>query len=242
MNRFLKLTAAACMAVFFANNSIADNQGISIGMWGSQLDLDTYGTESRTADGTGDVGDTNIRSSSQSKSVDVGSVFIEYTAEQGSSIGIEYYPGDATLGNVSRTDDCVCGEDAGSPLGVGSTSATYTAKANVSDIWSVYMEPTVMFNDTFGVYGKAGVTTLYLDSLESISNGTDSSEYPNTHIWGAFYGLGFKARHSSGLFLKLETSVTEFQSIKLQSLTGNKARIDADLDVQSTRLALGYTF
>ena len=99
-----------------------------------------------------------------------------------------------------------------------------------------------MINDTFGVYGKVGVTTLYLKSLESLSNGTISSTYPNADIWGAFYGLGLKARHSSGLFLKLETSVTEFQSIKLSSVTGNKGRIDADLDVSATRLALGYTF
>ena len=238
MNRFLKLTAAAFMAVLFANNSIADNQGISIGIWGSQLDLDTYGTETQPVKVSGE--ELDVSSSSQSKSVDVGSVFIEYTAEQGSSIGIEYYPGSATLGNVSRTDTCVCQAD--DAADGGATSATYTAKADVTDIWSVYMEPTVMFNDTFGVYGKVGVTTLYLKTLESLSNGTVSSTYPDTDIWGAFYGLGLKARHSSGLFLKLETSITEFQSIHLQSQTGNEGRIDADLDVQSTRLALGYTF
>ena len=238
MNRFLKLGAAAVIAVFFANNSIADNEGISIGLWHSQVDLDTYGSETQPA-GVNDSEDKVI-SSTQNKEVDVGSVFIEYTAAQGSSIGIEYYPGDATLGSTARTDTCVCQAD--DAANGGSTSATYTAKADVTDIWSVYMEPTVMINDTFGVYGKVGVTTMYLKSLESLSNGTDSSEYPNQDIWGAFYGLGLKARHSSGLFLKLETSVTEFQSIKLQSLTGNKGRIDADLDVQSTRLALGYTF
>jgi len=240
MNRFLKLTAAAFMAVLFANNSIADNQGISIGIWGSQLDLDTYGTETQPQKVPGGANETDEWSNSQSKSVDVGSVFVEYTAAQGSSIGIEYYPGSATLGNVSRTDTCVCQADAAA--NGGATSATYTAKADVTDIWSVYMEPTVMFNDTFGVYGKVGVTTMYLKSLESLANGDESSTYPNKDIWGAFYGLGLKARHSSGLFLKLETSVTAFQHIKLQSLTGNKGRIDADLDVQSTRLALGYTF
>ena len=240
MNRFLKLTAAAFMAVFFTNSSIADNQGISIGIWGSQLDLDTYGTETQPGKVPGGYNETDEWSNSQSKSVDVGSVFVEYTAEQGSSIGIEYYPGDATLGNVSRTDTCVCQADAAA--NGGATSATYTAKADVTDIWSVYMEPTVMFNDTFGVYGKVGVTTMYVKSLESLDNGTISSTYPNADIWGAFYGLGLKARHSSGLFLKLESSVTQFQSIKLQSLTGNKGRIDADLDVQATRIALGYTF
>ena len=54
MNRFLKLTAAAFMAVLFANNSIADNQGISICIWGSQLDLDTYGTETQPVKVTGE--------------------------------------------------------------------------------------------------------------------------------------------------------------------------------------------
>ena len=238
MNRFLKLTAAAFMAVFFANNSIADNQGISIGVWGSQLDLDTYGTETQAqiaADGENDV-----TSNSQSKSVDVGSVFIEYTAEQGSSIGIEYYPGDATLGSSARNDTCVC--EAETSAAGGGTTATYTAKADVTDIWSVYMEPTVMFNDTFGIYGKVGVTTMYLKSLESLDNGTVSSVYPNKDIWGAFYGVGLKARHSSGLFLKAEASTTEFQHIELQSLSGNKGKIDADIDMSAVRVAVGYTF
>ena len=238
MNRFFKLGAPAVMAVFFANNSIADNEGISIGLWHSQVDLDTYGTETIPA-GVSDSED-KVSSSTQNKEVDVGSVFMEYTAAQGSSIGIEYYPGDATLGSTARTDTCVCQAD--DAANGGGTTATYTAKADVTDIWSVYMEPTIMFNDTFGIYGKVGVTTMYLKSLESLDNGTVSSTYPNKDIWGAFYGLGLKARHSSGLFLKAEASTTEFQHIELQSSTGNKGKIDADIDMSAVRVALGYTF
>ena len=234
MNRFFKLTTAAFVAVFFANSSIADNQGISIGVWHSAMDVDTYGTETQPIAGTL-ANDPDVSSSSQSANIDIGSIFIEYTAEQGSSIGLEYFPGDGTIGNVSRTDT-------GTETDGTTSSMTYTAKADVTDIWSVYMEPTVMFNESYGVYGKVGLTTMYVKSLESLSNGTDSSTYPNTDIWGAFYGLGFKYRHSSGMFLKAETSVTEFQSIHLTSATGNKGTIDADLDLQSTRIALGYTF
>ena len=240
MNRFFKLLTAAFMAVFFTNSSIADNQGISIGIWGSQLDLDTYGTEEQAISGTQGGQEPDVSSSSQSANVDVGSIFIEYTAAQGSSIGIEYYPGDATLGSTARTDTCVCQAD--DAANGGGTTATYTAKADVTDIWSVYMEPTIMFNDTFGIYGKVGVTTMYLKSLESLDNGTISSAYPNKDIWGAFYGLGLKARHSSGLFLKAEASTTEFQHIELQSSTGNKGKIDADIDMSAVRVAIGYTF
>ena len=35
MNKITKLAATAFVAVFFANNSIADNEGISIGFWGA---------------------------------------------------------------------------------------------------------------------------------------------------------------------------------------------------------------
>ena len=238
MNRFLKLTAAAFMAVLFANNSIADNQGISIGIWGSQLDLDTYGTETQPVKVSGE--ELDVTSSSQSANVDVGSVFIEYTAAQGSSIGIEYYPGDATLGSTARTDTCVCQAD--DAANGGGTTATYTAKADVTDIWSVYMEPTVMFNDTFGVYGKVGLTTMHVISLESNTFGTNSTTYPNTDVWGAMWGFGLKARHSSGLFLKLEGAVTNFAHLRMESATGNKGRIDADIDLEALRLAVGYTF
>ena len=235
MNKITKLAATAFVAVFFANNSIADNQGISIGVWGAQLDLDTYGSETQPAANA--ETDKDISSTTKSESVDVASVFIEYTAAQGSSIGFEYYPGDATLGAGTRTDTGTHGADS------GTSSKTYTASADVTDVATVYIEPTYMVNETFGLYGKVGITTMHVTSIESIKHGTNSSTYGDVDIWGAMYGLGLKARHSSGMFLKLEGSTTHFRPVRLESNSGNSpSKIEADIDIEAVRLAIGYTF
>ena len=235
MNKITKLAATAFVAVFFANNSIADNQGISIGVWGAQLDLDTYGSETQPAANA--ETDKDISSTTKSESVDVASVFIEYTAAQGSSIGFEYYPGDATLGAGTRTDTGTHGADS------GTSSKTYTASADVTDVATVYIEPTYMVNETFGLYGKVGITTMHVTSIESIKHGTNSSTYGDVDIWGAMYGLGLKARHPSGLFMKLEGSTTAFRPVRLESNSGNSpSKIYADIDIEAVRLAIGYTF
>ena len=237
MNKITKLAATAFVAVFFANNSIADNEGISIGFWGAQLDLDTYGTETQPADGNDGESEPDVSSATKNESVDVASVFIEYTAAQGSSIGFEYYPGDATLGAGTRTDTGTHGADS------GTSSKTYTASADVTDVATVYIEPTYMVNETFGLYGKVGITTMHVTSIESISAGTDSSTYGDVDIWGAMYGIGLKARHSSGMFLKLEGSTTHFRPVRLESNSGNSpSKIYADIDIEAVRLAIGYTF
>jgi len=233
MKKFFKVATAAVLAVFITNNSIADNEGLSVGVWGSSFDLDTYGSETQgNVDGTLD-----IVSATSSKSKDMGGIFVEYTAAQGSSFGIEYVPGTATLGSGSRTDTMNDADDG------STTSATYTASADVKHLTTFYIEPTLMVNDTFGVYGKLGLTTMHVTSIESLSFGTDSTSYPNTNVYGGTYGLGVKARHSSGIFLKLEGSVTNFAPIELQGTGGNTgSKIQADIDVEAVRLAIGYTF
>ena len=100
-----------------------------------------------------------------------------------------------------------------------------------------------MVNETFGLYGKVGITTMHVTSIESIKHGTNSSTYGDVDIWGAMYGLGLKARHPSGLFMKLEGSTTAFRPVRLESNSGNSpSKIYADIDIEAVRLAIGYTF
>ena len=84
---------------------------------------------------------------------------------------------------------------------------------------------------------------MHVNSVESISAGTDSSVYPDKDIWGVTYGIGVKARYPSGIFLKLEAATTTFQHLELHGTGGNSPSIiDADIDMESVRLAVGYTF
>jgi len=119
---------------------------------------------------------------------------------------------------------------------------TYTAKATVSNHATIYIEPTFMPTDNFGLYLKGGVSRVIVNSLESITLGEDSSAYGNETVLGGMFGLGAKVVHDSGLMFKLEYTKTIYETVSMTSTTGNKNTIAAEPEQLAARLAIGYRF
>ena len=211
---------------------------IAAGVKAISGDVDSSGSEHEFDTVTGKA-TPEVNTATHSESFEVGSIFLEFAARDGAlgmTTGFEFLPGDASIGSKSRTDTDLSG---GSE---GGASATYTAKAEVSDIATFYIDPTIYMGN-FGVYGKAGVTMLDLNTLETISSGTDSSTYPNKTMVGGVLGGGIRWNSpNSGLLVKLEYQETNFAPIELQSTTGKKNMIKAEIDYSSTSLAIGWQF
>ena len=155
----------------------------------------------------------------------------------GVTLGASYTPMDRSLGVQSRTDtasDCKgCG---------GSDAGTYTAKADISSHATIYIEPTFMPTDNFGLYLKGGVSRVIVNSLESIAIGPNSSAYGDETVLGGMYGLGAKMVHDSGLLFKLEYTKTIYETVKMTSTSGNLNVISADPEIEAFRFAIGYQF
>ena len=239
IKKYKLILATVVATMLFASGSAMAFQGFSIGVIGNYATFDTSGTEKE-----GNIGNSpDINTGSISSDVDFGSMFVEYTMGEtfGATIGIEHVPGDATLGTKSRTDTASDANDAGS-----ADAGTYTGKAEISDYYMFYVEPTLMGDSyggfNFGLYAKGGVNRITVRSLESIALGDDSSAYGNEDVWGVTYGLGVKGVHSSGLFFKIEGINTEYGKVTLDSTTGNKNLITADPEYTAGRIAIGYNF
>jgi len=218
----------AITAVLFMSVSAMAFEGFSVGVIGGTSDFDTTGSEFTTqTDMT-----TEKNDGSASKSVDVASFFAEYTVAQGSTFGIEVVPDTAEIGAKSRTDTNTVSTDDG----------TYTAKANISDHVTVYVEPTYMMSEQFGVYVKGGAARVTVESKESIAFGADSSTYGDVDVWGVMYGAGLKYVSESGLFGKIEATKTEYGAVTLHSTTGSKNTITANPEMEAARIAIGYNF
>ena len=86
------------------------------------------------------------------------------------------------------------------------------------------------------------MSSVTVNSLESIDSGINSSAYGNEDIYGGTYGAGIRYTHETGFVVKLETVKTEFQNVKLKSTTGNKNTIKARPESSATRLAIGFKF
>jgi len=238
MNKILKISLATLIAGTLTTSVIAGeaHSGLSIGVTASSNDFDVYGSEREKMQGLGDGGYQDDESSaSRSFSQDVGSLFIEYTTMQGSSFGAEYIPGSGTIATETRTDTCGAGGDDANK----SCAGTSTAKADVDNFWTFYVEPTYMVNDVFGVYARGGVSKIRVSTLETLHT---TGAYGNIDVYGGTYGLGVKAFHPAGIFVKLSAEKTEFKDFTLESTGGENMEVSGDIDVETVKLALGYNF
>ena len=211
-------------------------EGFSIGATYSSLDFNTSGYETAAGDVAGTTNALEKNSTTKTGSGDLGSIFAEYTFAQGTTIGIEHISGTATLGTGTRT------QTANSTATGHKGAGTVTAKANISDPTTFYVEPTFMVNDRFGLYVKGGATRVTIEPKEVTDSGSlVTSTYKNQDVWGIMTGIGAKAYYNN-FFVKAEYVETEFESYSYQSTTGDLNSITADVDTEETRISIGYNF
>ena len=208
-------------------------EGFSIGATYSNTDFSTKGNETTTK--LGDEG-LEVNSTTKNGSEDVGAVFLEYTFAQGTTLGIEYIPGDAEIGKGSRTQ-----ANTASQTPANDASGTITAKATISDYTRIYVEPTWMANDRFGVFVKGGAAHLSVQPSYTETADVIQSTYKSEDVWGVMYGVGAKA-YFGNVFVKAEYLETEFGTYSHQSTTGDLNKITADIDMEETRISIGYNF
>ena len=227
MNK-IRNTLVGVIAITMASFSSAaySFEGFSIGAAYSSLDFDTSGKEvSEGVLGSG----PKTTTSKKTGSGDLGSIFAEYTFAQGSTIGVDYINGSTEIGNGTRTE-------------TGTTSGDVTVSAEIADPITFYVEPTFMMNEKFGVYVKGGATQLTVTPKEKSDTGAVvNSTYKSQDVWGIMTGVGAKY-YMGNFFVKAEYTETDFGAYQHTSTAGNKNTIQADIDTEETRFALGYNF
>ena len=210
------------------------------GLQGTYINVSATGSEK---EGTGD-GETTAEIKENNDTA-TAAFFAEYLIGDGEgghgwTLGMSFSPTSATIGARSRTDTQTAA-DAADTKGGSDDSGTYEAKATVSKHATLYVEPTLMW-DTFGIFLKAGVARINVNSDERIALGEDSSTYGDKAVTGYLFGAGITKRFDSGLYYKLEAVNTAYNSLTLTSTSGNKNIITADPSTLQANFALGYRF
>ena len=227
------------LSAFITSSAMAGSY--AVGIIAATGKANTKGSETEgVAPSTAEGSDQERNTTSHQEDILYGSLFVEYTfgEKYGMTVGASYTPMDSELGTKQRTDTTT----EALPAGSDDSSGTYKAKADISEHATIYIEPTFMPNDNFGLYLKGGVSRVVVNSLESIALGEDSSAYGNATVFGGMFGLGAKIVHDSGLLFKLEYTKTIYETVKMTSTTGNKNIISADPEIEAFRLAIGYQF
>ena len=217
------------------------NGGVAIGVIVASADFNTDGKETEGNALNAPNGEIENISKKFTKTKDYASLFAEATVRTsglgvGLTLGGEYIPGKVVLGSGSRTDTTADATE------TNQDDNTYTAEAEASDLFTLYVEPTFYLNDSIGIYGRLGMASVNVKSLENIESGTDSSAYGDKMVTGTVTGFGIRAISPWGIFVKVDYSEVDYDNITMTSNSGNKNKISADIDQEATRLLVGYQF
>ena len=195
-----------------------------VGVTGALHMFDVSGTETTRTSG-------QVNTGSHSESVVVPEFFIEKEAD-GVALGLSYIP-TKNMGKKSRSDTSTTGD--------GQDTGTYSAEAELSDVFQVYVDYTVSQYAGADIYLKGGLQFATIETLESLNSG---STYPNEDVYGFTLGIGAKGAlpYGNNLFYKADITYTEFSDYENSSegTTGNK--VVADLDDTAVKFSVGYKF
>ena len=193
---------------------------IGIGITGAAHMLDGSGTETTRSSGERNSG-------SNEETTLVPEVFIEVVDEAGYAFGLSYIP-TRDVGNKSRTDTSAA---------TGQESGTYTANAELENVFQVYTDIPTGAIGQYPVHLKLGIQHVTIATLESLNSG---SSYPDEDVLGLTVGLGTKGDLPySGMYYKGEITYTHFDEYPAVS-AGNK--VEADLRDYAAKLSVGYKF
>ena len=223
-----KILITLLASLFIASASFAGQWGA--GLTGSFSAIHAEGTE---ADKAG-TADTSNRSATASENAIIGSIFGEYSMDNGFTLGVDYIPGSADVNSkkLTRTDVTTDGNEATQDDG------DRTAQAEIENVMTIYGELPLHA----GLYAKGGWVRMDVNTLET-STITTTSTYGNETVDGVVMGLGYRNSFGTNGFYKIEGTHTAMDSMTFNgSQTDKGNKITADLDVTKATLAIGYNF
>jgi len=225
MKKILKLSAIALLAT--STSLMAQMTGPSVAVSVSHMKASTDGTQ---------TGNAPAASGTVSRNFNIAALNFDYSTKLDNSwtnsIGIDYIPFKGKIGDKSRSDtDLVAGST--------TNSGTNSAKGELKNHFTVYVEPTYLINPTNGIYANVGY--MHSDLKITSANITGSALTDNNiSVHGVQYGVGYKGAIDKNLYVKAEYTVSNYASVDATSDSGNK--FTANPETKNYTLSLGYTF
>ena len=202
-------------------------QSLGIGVTGIAAHLETSGTETlKTSAVT-----TSAVEDEQAAAV---SGYIQYRfGDNGFVIGVDWMPGEASLGSSSRTViDKTTAVDGSGVEGVNIVKAVLTNHV------TPYIESPAL--GPMGLFFKVGYATAEIITEETLHTG---STYGNEDIYGPLVGFGFKGGSDQGIQLKFAFDYTYYDDASFVSGgTDVASTIKAQSEVYAARFSVGYNF
>ena len=232
MIKIKKIIPAALLLTSISSVALADNW--NLGASASYANIDGTAKDTQTT-GAGAVVAQTRGATSGDANFPFGSIFVEYAKTMNKDldliIGLDYVPFKAEIDSKSFSDTSL--EAAGTGTG------TRTAKLELENYATLYIQPTYKIVGGTAVYGKAGY--IHGDVKISGSNtATGSTINAKDTINGYIVGLGIQHNIDKNLFVRLEGNFTVHDDVTATDSKGTK--FTADSEMYAGKLSIGYSF
>jgi hypothetical protein len=239
MNKILKLCAIALLASSTSLMAQSKNfAGPSLGLSVSALGAEINGSGTSSTGGTSGA---NTGSASVGKVAEIAAIDASYGFAMGNnsvlSIGATYTPGKAKAGSGTYTDN-----------GSGTLNVNDAGSMNVEvkDPYTIYIAPTYVVGPNSALYAKLGYSKT---DLNVTATGSATLTKKPSDMEGWTYAIGSKTMLTSNLYLGVEASITDYDSVTATQSTsanglvaGTTKNITADVKVAQGTVTLGYKF
>ena len=232
MIKIKKIIPTALLLTSISSVALADNW--NVGASASYGNLD--GTASDTQ--VGPAGTVSQTRGAKGGDADFpfASIFVEYAKTMDKDLdiifGLDYVPFKAEIDSKSFADTSI---EAAEPT----TAGTRRAKLELENYATLYLQPTYKIGGGTAVFGKVGY--IHGDVKISGSNtATGSTINATDTLNGYVVGLGVQHNINKNVFVRLEGSYTDHDSVTATDSKGTK--FTADSELIAGKLSIGYSF
>ena len=238
MKKITKLSGVALLLTSISNVAFADNWNIGASASYGNIDGTAKDTQTTVAGPT--VAQTRGANSGDAD-FPFASIFVEYAKTLDKDldliIGLDYVPFKAEIDSKSFADSNI----SLSKSGENSTPATgtRTAKLELENYATLYLQPTYKIGGGTAVYGKVGY--IHGDVKISGSNtATGSTINATDTLQGYTVGLGIQRNIDKNVFVRLEGNYTDHDNVSATDSLGTK--FTADSEIYAGKISIGYSF
>ena len=238
MNKITKLSGAALLLTSISSVAFADNWNVGASASYGNIDGTANDTQTTTAGPT--VAQTRGANSGDAD-FPFASIFVEYVKTLDKDldliIGLDYVPFKAEIDSKSFADTNISLSQ--SAFSSTPATGTRTAKLELENYATLYLQPTYKVSGRTAVFGKVGY--IHGDVKISGSNtATGSTINATDTLNGYVVGLGVQHNINKNVFVRLEGSYTDHDSVTATDSKGTK--FTADSELIAGKLSIGYSF
>jgi opacity protein-like surface antigen len=237
MKKITKLASVALLLTSVTSTAFADNWNIGASASYGNIDGTAKDTQSTVAGPR--VAQTRGANSADAD-FPFGSLFLEYVKTINSGfdviVGLDFVPFKAEIDSKSFSDrDFREGADGA----VATRTGTRTAKLELENYATLYLQPTYKVGGGTAVYGKVGY--IHGDVKISGSNtATGSTINATDTLEGYTLGLGVQHNINKNVFVRLEGNYTDHDNVKATDSLGTT--FTADSEIYAGKISIGYSF